>query len=32
MAQYLLMCCQPEVDPAGQESADGEATIAMQLE
>ncbi len=29
MAQYLLMCCQPEVDPAGEEEADGEAGMAM---
>jgi hypothetical protein len=30
MAQYLLMCCQPELDPAGQ--AEGEAMMPMLLE
>jgi hypothetical protein len=30
MAQYMLMCCQPEADPADQ--ADGEAAMPMLLE
>ena len=29
MAQYMLMCCQSEVDPAGQVEDEGEGGMAM---